>query len=447
MMGNLHMNFHHLNEHLMEIIRGATTAFVLKIIAAGLAFALNILLARHLGSEGVGIYFLALAIITFGSTLGKFGTDILAMREIARQAAKGDWSMIPVLHRQCLRILLTAALPVALLTALLSDTIAADLFGKPQLAEPLLWMSLGIIPLAMFNLYAHSLKGLKRIKAAVSVQSVWLPALAVPGVLILTPAFGVVGAVWAHVGAALLTTAIAILFWKGALHEAPVSGGQSLPPALLSSARPLLVIALLTLAIKWSSTFFLGLWGTASDVGVFNIAQRTALLTSFILIAVNSISAPKFAELHQRGDMQALEATAVGAARLMTLLALPVLAVFLLFPDWVLRLFGAEFAEGGTILSILALGQFVNVATGSVGYLLMMTGHEKLMRNNIIFCVAINLVLNLILVPRYGIMGAAVATSVTMASQNLVAAILVWRHLGIVTLPFTARMGKRESQG
>jgi O-antigen/teichoic acid export membrane protein len=88
------------------------------------------------------------------------------------------------------------------------------------------------------------------------------------------------------------------------------------------------------------------------------------------------------------------------------------------------------------VLPILAVGQFVNVVTGSVGYLLSMCGYERLQRNNIASCAALCVVLNVLLVPPLGAVGAAVASAVTLIVQMLTAAAIVWRKLGVITIPF-----------
>ena len=183
--------------------------------------------------------------------------------------------------------------------------------------------------------------------------------------------------------------------------------------------------------INWTATFALGIWGTGEDVGIFSMASRTAMLTSLILTSVNSISAPKFAELYKKKDMVALGSTARSTAKLMTLIASPLLLLFLIAPQWVMGMFGDEFQKGGILLSILTIGQFVNVATGSVGYLLMMSGNEKLMRNNVAFVAVLSVVLNAALVPLYGAFGAVIATAVCLASQNLIAMYMVNSRLGI----------------
>ena len=129
---------------------------------------------------------------------------------------------------------------------------------------------------------------------------------------------------------------------------------------------PLFWVMLMNLVMNWTASFLLGVWGTKSDVGIFNVAARTAQVTSFILIAVNSIAAPKFAELYNQGNKAALGRLARRSTWLMTLVASPVLLLFVLFPGRIMALFGKPFEGGAAVLGILSIGQFVNVVTGSV---------------------------------------------------------------------------------
>jgi O-antigen/teichoic acid export membrane protein len=194
-------------------------------------------------------------------------------------------------------------------------------------------------------------------------------------------------------------------------------------------------VASMNLLMGCTASFLLGIWGTNAEVGIFGVAYRTAMVTGYILIAVNSIAAPKFASLYKQGDMAALGSVARNSAKLMTLAASPILLLFVLFPGWVMRLFGPQFVEGAAVLIILALGQFVNVATGSVGYLLMMSGHERLMRNNIVCIAILNVVMCLLLIPWAGAIGAAIATAISLSAMNLVSVVLVYGRLSILTLP------------
>ena len=106
----------------------------------------------------------------------------------------------------------------------------------------------------------------------------------------------------------------------------------------------------------------------------------------------------------------------------------------LLFPEFLLGFFGAEYRQASLILQILVIGQFINVITGSVGFLLNMSGHEKDMRNVVFFSGPLSLGLGFFLTPIYGTTGAAIATAIALASQNLIAVYMVKKRLGFNTL-------------
>jgi O-antigen/teichoic acid export membrane protein len=112
-----------------------------------------------------------------------------------------------------------------------------------------------------------------------------------------------------------------------------------------------------------------------------------------------------------------------------------VLAAFVLFPGQILRLYSPEFAGGGALLAILAVGQFVNVATGSVQMLLMMTDQEDWIMRTTVLSAALALFLNIALIPRWGPKGAAIATSVVWIVQNLLVLVTVRWKLGFWVTP------------
>jgi O-antigen/teichoic acid export membrane protein len=189
----------------------------------------------------------------------------------------------------------------------------------------------------------------------------------------------------------------------------------------------------------------LGIWESSANVGIYNAAIKTAMLTSFVLISVNSIAAPKFASLYQNNDMKALGDVSRGTSKIMIILASPILVVFILFPEWVLLFFGEEFQQGSSVLMILAVGQFINVATGSVGYLLQMTGHERLVRNTLLFSAFLLVSLSIMIIPLYGVVGAAFVSASMLAVQNIIMMLLVWKYLNIITFPWVNKLPEFNS--
>lgn len=423
-----------LDEHMLEVINGAAIALVLKVLGAGLAFLFNLVLARTLGAEGAGLYFLALTVTTIATVFGRMGLDNTLLRFTAANAAVEDWASVKGVYLKGMKLALIASSCSAVAVFVLAPVLANKVFQKPELVVPMRWLSLAVVPMTFAVLHAEALKGLKRIKDSFVVSGVGVPAISLTALLLLGDNYGVSGAVWSYASGTILTALLGVTLWRIATPQLRKASTSFRTSELLKSSVPLFWVASLNMLINWTATFALGIWGTKEDVGLFSMASRTAMLTSLILISINSISAPKFAELYKKKNMDALGATARNTAKLITLIASPLLLLFLVAPQWVMGMFGEEFQKGGVLLSILAIGQFVNVATGSVGYLLMMSGNEKMMRNNVAFVAGMSIVLNAFFVPSYGPFGAVIATAVCLSSQNLIAAYMVNSRLGINTM-------------
>lgn len=193
-------------------------------------------------------------------------------------------------------------------------------------------------------------------------------------------------------------------------------------------------VQILMLVVMWVPQILIGMFALAEDVALFATAQRTAMLTSFVLIAVNAISAPNFAGMHAAGEHDKLRRMARNTSRLLFLIGVPAIGFMLLFPRFLMGLFGTEFITAAPLLMILALGQFVNLMTGSVGYLLQTTGHERLLRFNMAVSATILLIGGLIFIPMYGVLAAAIVTAIAVATQNLLGVWQVKRVLGFNTL-------------
>lgn len=424
-----------LDRHMQEVLRGASAAFAVKVVAALLSLALNVALARLLDPHGLGLYLLALTVMTVGATLGKIGLPNALMRHTASSAAVSDWGAVKGVYHQGMTLAAIFSTLVAVLICALAPFGAERLFSNPELTSPFRWMSLAVVPFAISFLFAQLLKGRKHTAEGLLVESVLIPGFCILGVMLLAPRWGVAGAAWAYAGACALAASIGFILWRRANPDMGTVKAAFDRRDLLKSSIPLFWMNCLQLVTQCASTLMLGAWRSSSEVGIFGVANRTAVLTSFVLIAVNSIAAPKFAALYREGNLGGLERTARHSATLMALFAGPLLLVMLIAPTWILSFFGPAFREGATVLRILALGQFVNVITGSVGYVLMMSGHETTMRNVVGVCAVVNLALNILLIPTWGILGAAVATSAGISIQNLIGAVLVRRKLGIMTLP------------
>ena len=432
---------------LWEILRGSSVVFTMKVAGAGLAFAFSVLLARLLGAEGAGAYFLSLTVLTIGSMVGRLGLDEVLVRRVAADADQNRWEKVRNVYRAGMSTAAASGCIVGIGLFLTSSWIAEYGFGNPDLAGPIALMGIAVVPLVLSRLYSQILKALKRfvVFALIRKQGILIPGFSIIGTFVLCGVleWGVTGAVWAFVGGSVAALFVGDYTWRQTLQtetslRAPLffrelTGISWTSVASLTDASINLfwVEALGFLRNKFG-LLLLGVWASESEVGIYGVALRVALLTSFIQVAINSIVSPKIASLYERNRREELERVARYAVQLSTLLATPPLLLFTLFPDLVLWLFGSEFTAGAGPLMVLAVAQFINVSTGPVGYLLIMTGRAKQMRNVDILATGVGLVLYLTLIPGYGAVGAAIAYGTAITVRYLGAGLTVFRNLDII---------------
>ncbi|MFQ5752974.1 MAG: flippase [bacterium] len=420
-----------INPHFLEVVQGSTIAFSLKILGTILAFAFNLLVARKLGAEGTGIYFLAITITTIAAVIGRIGLDTTLLRFTAANAAIRNWQAVKGLYKKGLIYSISISFLIALLMCLTAPVVTSKIFSKPELIAPIRYLAIAVVPLVILTLHAELLKGLKLIFASQVVQSLGVPAISLIALILIRHQLVVEDAVWAYILAVIVTALFSVWLWRKATPQMRNIMGSFETNQLFSSCMPIFLMAILDLAMVKSATVLLGIWKNNADVGIFNVASQTSRLISFVLFSVNSIAAPKFAALYRQGNKKVLQSTARSSTKIMTILASPLLLFIVFMPNRIMGLFGKEFAEGSIVLIILALGQYVNVITGSVGYLLTMSGNERTMRNNVIVGSGVNILLNLLLIPTFGMIGAALATSISIATINILASISVYKILGI----------------
>lgn len=421
--------YHRLDGHTKEVVIGASSALVLRILGAGLSFALSVVLSRMLGASSVGRYFLALSIVTIAIVISRVGLDNTLLRFVSASASTGEWNAVKGLYIKSIQLTLAASSILTIIIMAFAPWIGPTLFDEPSLTLPLRLMALSIIPTALFTIVAQMLLGLKRTKEGITVLSVLAPAFCLLGAIVLVPSWRVRGAAAAYSIAAIFTLIIALWRWRGATPQITRLSGYFSTVKLLQSSVPLFWVSLSQLIVTLSAIIILGIWSTNAEVGIYGAASRMVVLLNFLVLAVTSIASPKFAVLYQKGDMHALASLAKNSTKLLILASSPIFAILFLMPERVMGLFGPEFASGATVIVILAAGQLFNIMTGTAGNVLMMCGYERLVRNTLGVSVVVCIGFSFLLIPSMGMVGAAIANAVTVAVENLIMLTLVRRKV------------------
>ena len=408
----------------------AAIALVIRVFGAGMAFVFNLIIARQLGAEQSGYFFLSFAVAMLLSAFARLGFDNTVLRFTGANANNG------ATVKSALSFALKYSLPVATAIAgilyFLSPVIASSVFSKPQMANSLAFIAPSIIGLSAVTIIAMSLQGRHNLIASIPCQNIAHFLLCGAAVLTFNTSTADTTALYLSFSLGLTAS---FFYWL-AIKDLNNRGEAVNANELWQSARPNYVIMLMSQAVQWSAPIIIGVYLVAEQVAFFSVAQRIALLTSFILMAVNLVVAPKFANFKAKNDMEGIRKTALFSVRLLVLSAMPIVLFMLLLPEFLMGLFGEQFKQGAVILQILVLGQTVNVITGSVGFLLMMSGNERDMRLVTIISGCGVLVSVPLFTSLYGAIGAAAATAFFISLQNLLAVYFVKKRLGFNTLKF-----------
>jgi len=415
------------------LVRGGLGSFTLKIADTVLRLAISIVLARALAPEGYGTYAFAFSVMTLLSIPVQLGLPLLLVRQVARYHYHAEWGLLRGMLQLANRAVFAIAVVLALIAGTLLWAYRASL--PAELAPTFAWTLLLLPLVTLLKLQEATVRGLRRVVAA------QVPTLVLfPGLFLV---FLVMGATWDALSpprAMSLYCAAAGL----ALVLAAAIVARSLPPGLagatpeyrarewLSSMLPLSLLAGMQILNSNTDLFMLGVLSSSANVGEYRVAVSGANLVVFMLAAVNQVVAPHAARLHSAGDHVRLQRMVTVSARVVLLSSLPAALVFILFGRFILGfVFGPEYTAAYPALAILCVGQLVNATMGSVGILLNMSGHERDTVRGVAVGFAANVVLNAVLIPPFGIVGAATATASATVIWNLLLHRTVWKRLGI----------------
>jgi O-antigen/teichoic acid export membrane protein len=426
--------------------REALWSLGLRVTYAGLTFLATILLVRLLGAANYGVYAYIYALITVLSIPSQFGLPPLVLRETAKGMARENAALVRGIWVWGGRFVVFTALGLALLAGL-AVWLWQEHFSGAYLTT-FAWAILLIPLIALGKLRGFALRGLHRV-----VQGQLPENLVQPGLLVLLLG-GVLLAGLSLAPAqamALQVTVAAVAFGVGAwllLRATPPEVRHAYPRfesrLWLQSVLPLALIGGMQLINKNASIVILGLFVPPEQIGIYRVAVQVSMLASLGLQAMNMVLAPRFASLYARREMGHLQHLVTSSARAVLGFNLLVTICFAVLGQWFLGLFfGSEFVAAYVPLMILLIGQFVNSAAGSVGFLLNMTGHERETARGVAVAAVLNLVLNLLLAPPLGIIGAAVATVAALVTWNVLLCWAVHKRLGINSLAF--ELGRRKN--
>lgn len=422
-----------------DLPRRVASGAIMALGGNGLSFlmttAYQIVVARQLGPTGMGLLLLSLAVSTLLAEASDLGLDygVLRFGAIAHGAAE------PGRFRSVVRRGLAGAFGAGVVAgALLAGgaAVVAGFFNEPGMTAVLVPLALAIPFTATVGVARNCLRAMGRAGPSVASDS-----LVGPGVRLVTVVVALqVAADPRHVAVAYaVSEALALAATLAMLWRLLPRGGEPVRPGgLYRYSLPMSLNRLILYTNNQTEVLVLGLLHAASAVGVFGVTRRLSMVLAALLSSISVLLIPMVADLHHRRELAELDRLFRTATRWLFTIGFPLCLVEILFGHDLLTLFGEGFVSGTSALTILALGQLVNVGTGAAAGVLAIVGRTRLSMLDSLLFVGLSLGLDLLLIPRWDIVGAAVASASALAAVNLLRVAQVRHVLGIV--PYDRRI-------
>lgn len=409
-----------------------------RIVAAVSGLLVSMLLARMLTPDQLGGYFIIASVAVSGAMLAQFGTHQAVVRLVAGGLAHGDPGGVRRSLRSVLVIALTGAAVVAGGYALgVGDWVAGSVFKSEPVRAVVALTALWIVLRHGQTLLAQTFRGFQDLRLA-AVYEGGLTQLLLASLLAVAWIAGRQLSLADAVQLTLLAFALTLVtggWLLRARHLAglPAVAGFALGPTLRLSA-PLFVSSASFIVLGEMHLWILGAAASAEQVALYGAGFRLMQLVLLPLSLVNHVIPPMVAELHAKGQRDRLVQVLRVSATFAAIPAFVVLAVLMVFAGDVLRLiYGDYFQAGAAVLVIMALGQAINVFTGSPGVLLSMSDRQATLMRVSLAGGLIGVVTSGLLVWKLGAVGAAAGYATGLATQNVLMAVICRRSLGIKT--------------
>jgi O-antigen/teichoic acid export membrane protein len=393
------------------------------LFSAAAAYLFKVYLARTLGAQALGIYALGMTMVGFVAVFSSLGLPRTALRFVSAYSATGK--------RDQLRGFLTRSMAIVLVCNLLlggalyfaGPWIAVRFYHAPQL-KPYVGFFVAIMVLGgLGGFLGQVLGGYKDVSRRTVINNfIGSPTMMAATVILVLAGLGLRGYIVAQlIGVTLVLTLYFRLVWK--LTPRPEHGvGWNAPPferEVVGFAAAALGLAFLDFFIIQADRVMIGHYLEVRQVGIYAVSWSLVAYLSILLNSVNQIFAPTISDLHARGERELLGRMYQTLTKWIFGLTVPLATAMIIFAAPLMRIFGRDFEAGWAVLVIGALGQLVNCGVGSAGTLLLMSGNQRSLVWVQAGSAVTTVILDWLLIPHWGILGAAAASAVTMVGANL----------------------------
>jgi O-antigen/teichoic acid export membrane protein len=411
------------SEEFIVIAKGAGIVLVGTAIGTGMRLLFRAFIGRYLGPSLLGLFLIGLGLFRILERVACLGLQHGVVRYVSLYLGEGDKKRLKGIIILGLGISSACGICVGIVLFFGSSFIANNIYNDSELVNVLRAFAIAIPFSAISIILLFSTQGFQVMQYKVYVKELIEP---VSRILIFSFLYflgwELFGALIAFVLSVVIGTFMAFLYLKKVF---PSFFSKKMSrifetKELLHFSWPLFFVGFFYLSILWMNTLLIGYFLFPDDVGVFGAAHSLAMLGLLVVNAFVSIFAPVISDLSNRKQYEKLKSLFKGITKWILTLSLPIFILMIYYAEDIIRLtYGEKFIQGASVLVILSIALLINSFIGSSGLLTAMSGKPKIELVNLGIVLFINAILSVMLIPRYGIQGAAYATLGAFILLNL----------------------------
>jgi O-antigen/teichoic acid export membrane protein len=405
-----------------QISRHSAVFFAGTMFTAAAGYFFKIYLARILGAAALGLFTLGMTIVGFFGLFNGLGLPQAAVRFVASYSATEQWTRLYGFLRRGFALLGFGNIALAVLLLAVGPLLARRLYHAPDLIPYLPLFAAMLVMASLTGFLGQVLAGYRDVALRTVITNfIGSPLNIIFGVVLLTLGFGLRGYLLAQIASAAI---VLIILFVAAWHLTPIQARRSSLPASPMESEvywfsvAVFGVSFLEFILAQADKILLGVFLDVRQVGIYSVAVTLVVFVPVALQSVNQIFSPTIADLHVRGERVLLGRLFQTLTKWILGFTLPLAFVMIIFSKPLMRLFGPAFEAGWLVLSLGTIGQLVNAGTGSVGYLLLMSGNQaRLIRVQVIMAIFM-IAATVGLVRPFGMAGVAVAAAMTNVLNN-----------------------------
>ena len=411
------------------LIKNSLKVLLLRASGIVLMFLLSLFLTNSFSAEIVGQYDFVRSFLMILSGASLLGTNQAIIYYSGILTSKKSFGSIKSIYFKMNFLILIACAILYAPLLVIDKEVINQIFNK-QGAYELVSLSLqGLVFYSITMLNIDTIRALKHTLISEGFRNIfrYTPFFIFSIILYIidSPEYLVLWFIYSFVVIFVISTAVVYFFLFN--KNFPKSAAHNFSSTeILRASYPMALSAISYSLMQSTDVLFISAYDTFESVAYYSIAVKLATVTALALISVNIVIAPKIASIYNDKNFYQLKLILKKATRMNVVISLPIIIILLFFSEYVLSTFGSNYILAKNALWILLIAQFFNSITGPSALYLNMTGRQKKLNVILVISLLINVVLNIILVPDFGMLGAAISTTTSFVISKILASALVF---------------------